>query len=118
MPKIFARASALLIAAMVAVIGLSNAANAEVSRQASFFNSQEIEYAGQGNLNKWQDAVARHSEDGLNGAAAAEWNGIIAKYADLDQADQMFRPELASAINDYNPIYSVNANNWWMHVAN
>jgi len=32
--------------------------------------------------------------------------------------NQMFQPELASAINNYNPIYSVNANNWWMHVAN
>lgn len=209
MPHVAKKAISLFIAAAVAFISIVDSAEAGVSKQPSFFNSQEIEYASHSNLQKWQGLMVKHEEAGLQGAAAAEWNAIIEENKDrplneqieavnrkinrfyyeedaaqygradywaspaeffargagdcedfaiakymllkamgvdedamrivvLEQANgvghavlivdsedgqmvldnQSWKAELASAINDHRPIYSVNGNAWWMHIVN
>jgi len=208
-PNVAKQATTLFIASAIAVVTLVTGAEAGVTKQPSFFNSQEIEYTSHSNLQKWQGLLVKHEEAGLQGAAAAERNAIIEENKDrplseqidavnreinrfyyeedaaqygrvdywaspaeffargagdcedfaiakymllkamgvdedamrivvLEQANgighavlvvdsedgqmvldnQSGKAELASAINDYRPIYSVNGNAWWMHVAN
>jgi len=64
-------------------------------------------------------------EDAMRIVVLEQANGIGHAVLVVDSEDgqmvldnQSWKAELASAINDYRPIYSVNGNAWWMHVAN